>query len=80
MMIIVREGGWSIAVFTRDHPPPHVHARCGRGEVKVSIPPPNEPVQVLRVRNLSTALAVRGVRLVETYRHELRAAWSAIHD
>lgn len=79
-MVIVREDGWCIEVYTRDHPPPHVHAWCADGEVKVSIPPPGEPVAVLNVRKLSTIQAVRGVRMVETHRALLRAAWSEIHD
>jgi hypothetical protein len=37
-------------------------------------------VAVLRVHNVSTVQALRAVRMVETYREELRDAWSAIHD
>jgi hypothetical protein len=79
-MIIVREDGWCIEVYTRDHPPPHVHVRCGKGEVKVSIPPLDEPVALLRVHSLPAHEAVRAVRMVETHRTVLRAAWSEIHD
>ena len=79
-MVVVREDGWCIEVYTRDHPPPHVHVRRGSGEAKVSIPPPGEPVSVLRVRSLSTHEAVRAVRMVEDHRDALRAAWSQIHD
>jgi hypothetical protein len=78
-MVIVREEGWSLEVYTRDHPPPHVHAWYGDGEVKVSLPPPGEPVAVLRVRRASATQAVRAVRLVENHRTLLRAAWSVIH-
>jgi hypothetical protein len=58
-VVVVREKGWCIEVYTDDHLPPHVHAWYGDGEVKVSIPPPDEPVSVLRVINLSTQQAVR---------------------
>lgn len=79
-MVIVREDGWCIEIYTRDHPPPHVHARCADGRVKVLLPPPGEPVSVLAVDGLSAPQATRAVRLVETYRATLRAAWSRIHD
>ena len=79
MPVIHREAGWSFVIYPGDHPPPHVHAWFADGEVKVSIPPPDEPVSVLRVINLSTREAVRAVRLVENHRTLLRSAWSRIH-
>jgi Domain of unknown function (DUF4160) len=79
-MVIVREGEWSLEIYTRDHPPPHVHARCPGGEAKVSIPPPGQPVTVLRAHNLAAHQALRAVRLVEACIEELRTAWSEIHD
>lgn len=78
--VIVRENEWRIEIFTRDHPPPHVHVRCADGRVKVSIPPPGGTVSVLAVHGLSTVQAMRAVRLVETHRALLRAAWSLIHE
>jgi hypothetical protein len=80
MPVIHREGGWSIVIYPDDHPPPHVHAWYGGGEVKVSLPPPGQPVSVLRVSRLPTHQAVRAVRLVENYRTLLRSAWSEIHE
>jgi hypothetical protein len=80
MPVIHREYGWSLVVYPNDHPPPHVHAWYGDGEVKVSIPPPGEPVSVLRVSKLATHHAVRAVRMVENHRELLRSAWSEIHD
>ena len=75
----LREGGWAFIIHTDDHPPPHVHARRGNGEVKVSLPPPGECVQVLRVRHLAPHEAMRGVRLVEQHREWLLLEWKRIH-
>ena len=34
MTVIVREEGWSVEVYTREHPPAQVHAKKGGCEVK----------------------------------------------
>lgn len=79
MPTVVREGGWALVIYLNDHPPPHVHARCAGGEVKVWLPPPGESVTVLRVHNVPTHEAMRAVRLVEQHRERLLLAWEAFH-
>ncbi|HWK89314.1 MAG TPA: DUF4160 domain-containing protein [Longimicrobium sp.] len=49
---MLRVEGWAIRIYTDEHAPPHVHARFSGGEVKVLLPPPCEPVTVLKVRRL----------------------------
>lgn len=79
MPVIHREAGWTLVIYSDDHPPPHVHAWYGDGEAKISIPAPDEPVSVLRVTHLSTRDAVRAVRMIENHRTLLRSAWNRIH-
>lgn len=80
MGTVMREPGWRFVIHTDDHAPPHVHAiRRGGGEVKVTIPRPDERVAVLRVKDLPTHEAMRAVRLVEEHRAQLMLAWEKIH-
>jgi hypothetical protein len=37
MPTILREGGFAVMIFTRDHPPAHVHVLKAGGAVKVSL-------------------------------------------
>jgi hypothetical protein len=80
MGVVLREGKWRFVIYVDDHVPPHVHVqRKGGGEVKVTIPEPDEYASVLRVRNLATHEAMRAVRLVEENRKHLLRAWRKIH-
>lgn len=79
MPVVFREEGWRFVIYVDDHLPPHVHVKRPDGEVKVSLPPLDEPVGVLRVRGVATHQAVRAVRLVENHRHFLTTAWKEIH-
>lgn len=75
----MREDGWVFVIYSDDHAPPHVHVKRAGGEVKVSLPPAHELVQVLRVRGLATHEAMRAVRLVEKHRERLLREWEGIH-
>lgn len=79
MPSVMREDGWVFVIYSDDHAPPHVHVKRAGGEVKVSLPPANEYVQVLRVRGLATHEAMRAVRLVEQHRERLLREWEGIH-
>jgi hypothetical protein len=78
MPTIVREDGWAVEVFTRDHPPPHVHVRREGCEVKVSLPPGEAPA-IVRVRGGTAREAICAVRIVERHREALERAWRSIH-
>lgn len=80
MGVVLKEGEWRCVIYVDDHEPPHVHVQSrGGGEVKVTIPAPDECVSVLRVRKLATHEAMRAVRLVEENRKPLLRAWRKIH-
>lgn len=78
MTVIAREEGWVLEVFTRDHPPPHVHARRMGCDVKIAIPP-GRPAEIVRVRGGTARDAIRAVRMVEQHREALERAWERIH-
>jgi hypothetical protein len=79
MATVMRKNGWRFVIYSDDHPPPHVHVKRPGGDLKVSLPRFEQPVSVLRVRNLATHEAMRAVRLVEENRQLLLLAWEEIH-
>lgn len=78
MTVIVRDEGWSVEVYTREHPPAHVHVKKGGCEVKVSLPD-DAPAGVVWVRGGTDRDGVRAVRIVERHVDALWAAWRRIH-
>ncbi len=75
MPTVLREGRWAGSIYTRDHPPPHVHVRGSSGEVTVTL----SPVGVQRIRGLADHEALEAVRLVVDHREHLLACWRRIH-
>jgi beta-lactam-binding protein with PASTA domain len=79
MATVMREDGWAFVIYSDDHAPPHVHVKRAGGEVKVTIPTPDEYLRVLSVRGLATHEAMRAARLVEQHRKRLLREWKGIH-
>lgn len=75
MPTVLRRGRWTVSIFTRDHPPPHVHVRGSSGDVKVAL----SPVRVQGIRGLADREAQEAVRLVVDHREHLLACWRRIH-
>lgn len=67
-----------VEVFTRDHPPPHVHVRRPGCDVKVALPR-GGAAEIVRVRGGTAQDAIRAVRMVEQHREALERAWERIH-
>lgn len=79
MPVIYREGRWSFAIYTDDHPPPHVHARCVDGEVKVQLQGPDGLPDVVHIRRLDDRLAWRALAIVYEHQDEFLEHWRRIH-
>ncbi|WP_414676734.1 DUF4160 domain-containing protein [Longimicrobium sp.] len=76
MPVIVREGSWRIWIYSDDHGFPHVHVVHPGGRVKIRLTPGHD---VLGVSRMSPRDLLKAVRLVETHREILMAAWRNIH-
>lgn len=65
--------GIVITMYTRDHPPPHFHARYGEHEALVDV----ETSEILR-GSLPRRAQAMVIEWSELHRAELRAAWAAL--
>jgi hypothetical protein len=77
---VVRVGKLRVMVYSRDHPPPHVHVVAPRGNAKILIVGPEGLPRLewnlgLSRRELADALAA-----VEDYQELLLAEWRRVHD
>lgn len=79
MPTIHREGSWSVAIHTDDHPPPHVHVIRGSGDVKVQLEGPGGDPEVVRIRNVNDRDAWRALAIVYEYQDEFLEQWRFIH-
>lgn len=79
MPVIHRESGWSLVIYPHDHPPPHVHAKRGNGDVKVQLVGDNGDPQVVRIQNVNDRDAWRALAIVYRYQEDFLADWKEIH-
>jgi hypothetical protein len=73
------ESGWRFVIYPNDHPPPHVHVRSARGEVKVQLPTDQAAIRVVRIERLTERDGIRAALLVEKHAPVLLAAWEKYH-
>lgn len=73
------EGSWTVAIYTNDHPPPHVHVRIPGGYVKVQLAGDNGDPEVLRVRNVNDRDAWRALAIVYEHQATFLEQWRFIH-
>jgi hypothetical protein len=80
MATVVPIGKLRVMVYSRDHPPPHVHIVAPRGQAKVLVHGPERHPRLewnlgLSRRELALALSV-----VEDYRELILAEWNRVHE
>ncbi len=73
---VLRAEGFAFRIYTKDHPPAHVHVVWGRGNLKVYLESERPPE--LR-GHVSVADVRRAVALVATHYDALLAAWHLVN-
>ena len=76
MSTVVREAGFEIRIYLRDHPPPHVHVAKAGAIVKILLGT-FETFEILG--NIGDHDVRRAERLVQKHSATLRAAWMRMH-
>ena len=71
--------GFTVAIYTRDHRPPHVHVFHRDGEVVIAIGEPGEDPEVRAVYGLRTWEVARAVEIVRENQAAIRDAWREYH-
>ena len=78
MITVLRSQGLEFAIYTDDHPPPHVHV-YGGGKAKIALVGRNGRPELLRASGLKDGDIRKAMRVVVEHREELLQMWSEIH-
>ena len=70
--------GYEVRVYTRDHPPAHVHVHNGSARIKISLEP---DVAYMSHKGLATARELRrAIEIVAEHAHACLALWRRYHS
>lgn len=79
MPTVHEEDGYAVRIYTKDHPPPHVHVWRGGGVAKIQLDDGSGDLRVVGSRGLSDREAIRAVRIVHAHRERLLDEWRRVH-
>ena len=79
MPVIHREHGLEFVLYTRDHPPPHLHVFDAEGECVIEIGDASRAPEIREVHNMRNRAVVRIVRSVEEHQEVWLQRWREIH-
>lgn len=79
MPTIHREDGFEVAIYTRDHPPPHVHVFDADGECIIELGSEDEPMGIRDVNGMRNRNVLRAYRIVQANRKAFLRRWREIH-
>ena len=77
MITVLRAHGLHIAIYTDDHPPPHVHV-LGDGELKVQLVQGGRPV-LLHARGMKSGDIRKAMHAIAAEQDLLLRIWSELH-
>lgn len=76
MPTVVREAGFAVRMYTRDHPPPHVHVARAGAILKIDL----VTFEIVEIAGrISDHEARQAERLVEKHSASLKAEWTRLH-
>ena len=80
MATVVRVGKLRVIVYSRDHPPPHVHVVGPRGQAKILVDGPEGHPRLEWNLGLSRRELARALAIVADHRELILTEWKRIHD
>lgn len=75
MPTILRQDGFEVMIYTRDHEPPHVHVWHGRAELVINL----DPLEVRENNGMQPNRSRQAFDIVVSHQTELLIAWRKIH-
>jgi len=78
MITALRAGGLRVAIFTDDHPPPHVHV-LGDGEVKIPLTGASGRPEVIQSIGMKKSDVAKALKIIEQELALLLKLWSELH-
>lgn len=79
MPTVIREAGFAIRIFSRDHAPPHAHVFKAGGQVIVLLGDEDTAPSLMRKSPMADDDIIKAVRLVGEHQERLLEAWRIYH-
>lgn len=76
---ILREKGFTVHIYLKDHEPPHVHVFYGDGEVKIRLGDEQTHPSFERIWRMKDKDSVRALILVDKHKDRLLNAWRDLY-
>jgi hypothetical protein len=69
--VVLRIGKYVVLIYTRDHPPAHVHVKSAEKEARITL----DPVEVMSNVGFKPSEIKSIVKLIQAHQHELLEKW-----
>jgi hypothetical protein len=79
MSTVLRYRNLRLAIYSNDHPPPHVHVLGPDGEARIAIGDDHTPPEIWDFHGMPVRQVIIALRQVARHQTELLAAWRKIH-
>ncbi len=73
--VVLRSGQYTVVIYTKDHPPAHVHVKSADNEARITL----APVEVIDNYGFKPGEIRAILNLVQAHQHELLARWKELH-
>jgi len=77
---VVRIGKLRVMIYSRDHPPPHVHVVAPQGQAKILVEGPGGHPRLEWNLGLSRRELAQALAAVEDHLELILAEWNRVHD
>ncbi len=73
--VVLREGKYTVVIYTRDHTPPHVHVKSATEEARVTL----DPVELMGNWGFRPAEIRAILKLITAHQQYLIEKWTEFH-
>jgi len=73
--VVLRQGAYTVIIYTRDHPPAHVHVKSADKEARVRL----NPVEVTDNWGFRPSETRAILKLIQDHQRELLDKWAEIY-
>jgi hypothetical protein len=74
--VLLRSGQYTVVIYTKDHPPAHVHVKSADKEARIAL----DPVEVMDNYGLKPGEIRAILKLIQLHQNDLFAKWKEFHS
>ena len=75
MPTVLKQDGYQFIIFTKDHPPAHVHVKRAENAARVRL----EPVEIMDSIGFNTRELSRILTITQENQQDFLAVWDSLH-